>query len=150
MPAVSEPPVKTTNSAAQVEEKAAPRRFFFRKQNRILKRADFLRTYDKGRVYRRSLVHVFILAGSTADGTVASEMGPTRLGITATRKTGNAVKRNRARRLVRESFRHTLPDLKPGYEIVVNVTRAATAAPYEKLHGQLMEIWKQTGLLIND
>ena len=41
---------------------------------------------------------VFILARSDAQGA--------RLGITVTRKVGNAVRRNRIKRLVREWFRH--------------------------------------------
>ena len=37
------------------------------------------------------------------------EAGPARLGIAATRKMGAAVERNRAKRLVRELFRHDKP-----------------------------------------
>lgn len=149
------------------EETATTVRYFFRKENRLLKRADFLRVYDKGKAYRRPLLHVFILPVSAAPGSArphaaagegipgnavptdppaAPAPGPTRLGITVTRKAGNAVKRNRGRRLVRESFRHLLPDLKPGYWIVVNVMRAATAGPQAKVDSQLRDIFAQAGL----
>jgi ribonuclease P protein component len=135
---------------SQFEEEAAPRRFFFRKENRILKRADFLRVYGQGQVYRRSLVHVFILkqvpSGESTEA-AAPLVGPTRIGITATRKTGKAVHRNRARRLIRESFRHALPDMRPGYEIVVNVTRGTAAAPFAKIDAQLRDIWRQAGVI---
>ncbi len=129
-------------------EKAASRRFFFRKENRVLKRSDFKKVYNEGRPWRRSLVHVFILApalGET-DGLPAIS-APTRLGITATKKAGNAVHRNRARRVVRESFRHLLPDLKPGYTIVVNTMRSATTAPMAKVDAQLRDVLRQAGVL---
>lgn len=41
-----------------------------------------------------------------------------RLGITTTRKLGGAVKRNRARRLVREAFRTRRDELPTGYDLV--------------------------------
>ena len=49
---------------------------------------------------------------------------PARLGITVTRRVGCAVVRNRAKRLVRETFRH-LPGLLPqGVDMVVIVRKA--------------------------
>lgn len=125
------------------KEEAAPRRFFFRKGNRLLKRADFLRVYDQGRAYRRSLVHVFVLKEEAVDGALP----PTRLGITATRKSGKSVYRNRGRRLVREAYRLMLPELEPGYSLVVNVMRAATQSKLAPVDAQLREVLRQAGVL---
>ena len=128
----------------EFEDKAAVRRFFFRKENRVLKRADYQKVYNQGRVLRRPLVHVFVMAPVSDDSN--GIIAPTRLGITATKKSGKAVYRNRGRRLVRESFRLMLPDLKPGYSIVVNVMRAATTAPFQKVDTQLRDIFEQADL----
>ena len=46
-----------------------------------------------------------------------------RLGLAVSRRVGGAVQRNRARRLVRESFRRLLPRPGPGIDLVV-VARA--------------------------
>ncbi len=49
-----------------------------------------------------------------------------RLGLAISRRAGNAVTRNRIRRLVRESFRllqHGLPRKPHGYDVVVSVRR---------------------------
>src|SRR5690606_12778384 len=129
-----------SHSMTEFDKEAATRRFFFRKENRLLKRAEFLHVYSNGKVYRRPLVHVFVWKSDD----VAS---PTRLGVTATKKTGKAVRRNRGRRLVRESFRLSLPDMKPGYWMVVNLTRAANQAPFDKVDAQLRDIWKAAGVL---
>jgi ribonuclease P protein component len=50
-----------------------------------------------------------------------------RVGITAGKKVGNAVKRNRARRVIREGFRQVLPQVNSGVDIVF-VARARTLA----------------------
>lgn len=127
----------------EFEKEAASRRFFFRKENRLLQRADFLRVYSTGRVYRRGLVHVFIVREAPTEG----HYPPTRIGITATKKTGKAVQRNRARRLIRESFRLNLPDMEPGYSMVVNVTRATSGATFAKVDAQLRSIWQEAGVI---
>ena len=62
-----------------------------------LRRADFLRVTGEGQ--RLSTRHFLVFLAERGD------TGPTRLGITVTRKVGNAVRRNRIKRLVREWFR---------------------------------------------
>jgi len=62
---------------------------------------------------------------------VVAAAGPAdepRLGITVTRKVGNAVFRNRAKRVIREAFRRKRDDLPPGTDVVVIVKRD-TARP---------------------
>lgn len=56
----------------------------------------------------------------------------TRLGLTVSRKVGNAVVRNRVKRRVREWFRHEADMLPSGLDIVVIARRdAATLPPQE-------------------
>lgn len=58
---------------------------------------------------------------------------PTRIGITTSRKVGNAVRRNRLRRLVREVLREVLPKIAAGYKIVVVVRPRSEDAPMPTL-----------------
>lgn len=51
--------------------------------------------------------------------------GDLRLGITTSKKIGNAVKRNRARRIIREAFRNVSPWLRRGYDYIL-VARGRT------------------------
>jgi ribonuclease P protein component len=76
-----------------------------------LRRADFARITGRGRRIVTPLFLVFILARSDALGA--------RLGITVTRKVGNAVRRNRIKRLVREWFRQRRPGLGPCDIVVI-------------------------------
>ena len=90
-----------------------------------MRRSDFKRVYAGGtKVVGRYLV-IFALAG---DGEVR------RLGITATRKTGGAVVRNRARRRIRALARTREAVLgRWGGEIVVNVRRGCAEVGWSAL-----------------
>ena len=47
------------------------------------------------------------------------------MGITTSKKIGNAVERNRSRRIIRAAFRENLPSIKGGYDFVF-VARSRT------------------------
>jgi ribonuclease P protein component len=82
---------------------------------RVRKRAEFERIQGGGaRVTTRTFV--LIVAGRADDG-------PTRLGITASRRIGGAVTRNRAKRLVRAAFRAQSQLFSPGIDLVVIVRK---------------------------
>ena len=110
-----------------------PGREAFPRTRRIGARRDFREAYENGSKQHGRLVVVF--ARPRPEGGL-------RLGITATRKSGGAVLRNRARRRVREIFRRWLaatPDT--AVDLVVNVSARATRAPYGALEAEI------TGLL---
>ena len=48
-----------------------------------------------------------------------NELPYNRIAFTHSKKFGNAVERNRARRLGREAYRHLRKDLRPGYDLVL-------------------------------
>ena len=101
----------------------ANQRFFATEH--VRKRADFELIYKTG--FKRSgrLMTMF---------TREREAGPARLGIAATRKMGAAVERNRAKRLVRELFRHHKPNA--GVDVVVVPRREMLDAPYARLEAE--------------
>jgi ribonuclease P protein component len=88
--------------------------------SRVRKRAEFRRVQAQAlRVVTRHFVFLLHMAAASSPST--SLRAATRLGITASRKVGNAVRRNRAKRLVREAFRATRDLWWPGLDLVVLV-----------------------------
>ncbi|MBW6398079.1 ribonuclease P protein component [Roseomonas sp. HJA6] len=106
---------------------------------RLKKRRDFLRAASRGkRAARPGLV---LQALATEPGTV-------RLGFTVTKKVGNAVVRNRARRRLKEAARLTLPGLGlDGWDLVLIGRDATGARPFGQLIGDLRGALKQAGVL---
>ncbi len=64
--------------------------------------------------------------------------GPPRLGITVTKRTGNAVERNRIRRRLREAIRVDAADeMAPGTDYVIVGRRDILDAPFATLRHEL-------------
>lgn len=92
------------------EKKALPR------TDRVRRRSAFRRIQSEG---RRVHTKHFVLIQR------ASEAGRRRLGITVTKKIGNAVARNRVKRVVREAFRLHRELFTPDVDIVFIAKRGA-------------------------
>ena len=71
----------------------------------------------------------------------------TLLGITVSKKRGNAVVRNRAKRWIREACREFLPVLKKGKIIVIVAKQPAITAGYAVLREELEELLGKATLL---
>jgi ribonuclease P protein component len=108
----------------------------FPKTDRILKRDVFRCVYDKGRKIQFRYFTAFVLATQAATA---------RIGITATRKIGNSVERNRARRLVREAFRKNKWLVPNGVDIVINVRRSLVEAGYADFEGEFITFLQRAG-----
>ena len=61
---------------------------------------EFRRAYARGKCFVTPVVVVYVLKNRT---------GNVRVGITTSKKIGNAVRRNRSRRVIREAFRGLAP-----------------------------------------
>ena len=110
----------------------------FRPAEHVRKRADFELIYQTG--FKRSgrLMTLF---------TKERDSGVARLGIAATRKMGGAVERNRAKRVVRELFRHHKPAA--AIDVVVIPRREFLDAPYEKVEAEFRSLLSRSPRRVN-
>lgn len=65
--------------------------------------------------------------------------GHCRLGVTATRKLGGAVRRNRAKRTLREIFRRNRLALAPPVDLVVNASPSMVHRSLDELEREFLE-----------
>ena len=102
---------------------------------------EFLRAYKRGKGFVDSLVVMYV---------IKNRYGFTRFGITSSKKVGNAVRRNRARRVIRQSVRNIGFDMTQGVDIIL-VARAKTAyVKQQQVEAQLRNLAKQAGLISDD
>jgi ribonuclease P protein component len=102
-----------------------------RSVDRLRDRREFQRVYSEGVKVVGRLIVVFAQPGVGA---------VSRLGVTATRRTGNAVVRNRSRRRLRALFRGHRDQLgERPLDIVVNVRTGCAEAPWADLERDFRE-----------
>lgn len=103
----------------------------FRKSERLRRRRDFLKVYAEGARYSSRLFTIFARA---------NDQPVSRLGITVSRKIGKAVRRNRAKRLIREVFRKNKVRLPRPLDLVVNVKEAIRDADYWAVEAEFLRL----------
>lgn len=69
-------------------------------------------------------------------------LGFPRLGVTATRKIGGAVARNRIKRMLREIFRRHRSTLEPALDVVVNARSGILEHPFVELEREFLEAYR--------
>ncbi len=101
-------------------------RYTFRPSHRLRLPREFSAVYGAKTRESRGPLTVYALP---------NDLGHPRLGMSVSRKVGTAVRRNRIRRLIRESFRLLQHDLPQGYDLVVVVRphEPLILAEYQKL-----------------
>ncbi|GEM_PF-615583 len=111
-----------------------------RRGARLSTRAEFSRVYREGRRY----------AGESLVLYVRPTPEPRRIGVTAGRRIGGAVPRNRARRRLREALRRLEGRLCPHGDIVVVARAQAVTAPFAELVAEVESMCAAGRVLCGD
>lgn len=82
----------------------------FPTHQRLRKRGDFARVYERRCSASDGLILVYV---------AASDLAYPRIGLSVSRKVGGAVQRNRWKRLLREAFRQSCEALPAGIDLIV-------------------------------
>lgn len=106
----------------------------------LQKNYQFRYVYNRGKsLANRHLVMYVIKNGKNGE--------TNRLGISVSKKVGKSVIRSRVTRLIRESYRLTESEIKPGYDIVVIARVNANDASFAEIDASLKHLLKKHNLM---
>ena len=104
----------------------------------LKKESEFKRLYKKGASFANKQLVLIILKNN---------LEINRLGIVISKKFGKANKRNRCRRLIKESYRSFGQNIKMGYDIII-IPRAEAPDDFWKIKSSLSHLLRKQNLLV--
>jgi len=109
-------------------------------QFRLTRSTDFKRVRRDGKSYALPLVVLIV---------IENKLPITRVGVAAGRSVGNAVKRNRAKRLIRAAARELHPQIASGWDLVIIARAPIIQVKMLQVRTALQELL-QRATLLND
>ena len=108
-------------------------------RSRILKKKkDFQAVYSRGKSYANRFLVLYVFRSNGFQGKV---------GFAAGKKLGNAVKRNRIKRLLRESYRMHQSEIEEGVSLLLVGRKAALAVKCQELEKAFLAVGRKAGIM---
>ena len=108
-------------------------------RSRILKKKkDFQAVYSRGKSYANRFLVLYVFRSNGFQGKV---------GFAAGKKLGNAVKRNRIKRLLRESYRMHQSEIEEGVSLLLVGRKAALAVKCQELEKVFLALGRKAGIM---
>ncbi len=114
--------------------------FCFPKKVRLLKRAQFLTLSKQGEKVHTDSFLAIVLKGTAQNN---------RIGITISKKVGNAVERNRIKRIIREYFRHNKENISGPNDINIIAKKGLTTLSNRQIIERLDKLFTKIALNIS-
>lgn len=124
---------------ASAVQNGPPAKFRLSRSHRITKNSEIRAVYAEGR--RRVGRFMVLWMGGGKKNTSL------RLAVVSSRKVGNAVARNRARRRLREAFRLNRHRMDGNFDVVLVARHSINSCRFEQIEAELLNLARKAGLM---
>jgi ribonuclease P protein component len=109
-----------------------------RRKYRLRRNSDFQQVRQNGKFYASPLMVLAFLR---------NELDHSRFGFVVSKRLGNAVKRNKIKRRMREVARLRLSQIEPGFDLVIIARQPIRKASFQEIEKTLLYLLKKSKLL---
>ena len=113
---------------------------------KLRKNQEFRLVYRRGKSYANKLLVLYVF-NNKKNITEENELY-NKLGISVSKKVGNSVVRSRSKRLIYESYRLNVNDIKPGYDLVFVARSAINEKKYSDVEAAMINLLKKAGIYL--
>lgn len=119
------------------------------KRHRLKHSAEIRRVYRQGQRRHHPLLTLYATRAATraAAGAETGAAQPSRFAVSINRRVGNAVVRNRGKRLVREAIRAHLEAIEPGWDCLFVARSGLAGATYAEVEAAVCRLLGQAAVL---
>jgi ribonuclease P protein component len=110
-----------------------------RRKYRLRRNSDFQQVRQNGKFYASPIMVLAFLR---------NELDHSRFGFVVSKRLGKAVTRNQIKRRMREVTRLRLPQIEPGFDVVVIARQPIYEANYQEIEETLLYLLKKSKLLL--
>lgn len=112
--------------------------YTLKKTNILRKNSQFQQVYHRGKSYSNRYMALYVFP---------QQLPGNRVGFAAGKRLGNAVMRNRIKRLLREAYRLQQSKIKEGAQLLLMGRKALAEEKYETAERALLDLFRKSHLL---
>ena len=113
---------------------------------KLRKNTEFRLVYRRGKSYANKLLVLYVF--NNKKNIDEKNLQYNKVGISVSKKVGNSVVRSRSKRLIYESYRLNLNNIKPGYDFVFVARSAINEKKYSDVEAAMVSLFKKAGIYI--
>ena len=113
---------------------------------KLRKNQEFRLVYRRGKSYANKLLVLYVF-NNKKNITEENELY-NKVGISVSKKVGNSVVRSRSKRLIYESYRLNVKDIKTGYDFVFVARSAINEKKYSDVEAAMINLLKKAGIYL--
>lgn len=113
---------------------------------KVRKNTEFRLVYRRGKSYANKLLVLYVFNNKK---NIDEEKQPyNKVGISVSKKVGNSVVRSRSKRLIYESYRLNVQDIKSGYDFIFVARSAINEKKYGDVEAAMLNLFKKAGIYL--